>query len=314
MNPRLLMQRLTRFSPLLSLLCNRIAFPHVHCGVLVEFPIAGDFFVGEGVRIGAMTRVYIGSKGRVSLGNRVNVGRDVHLQTVDGHIVIGNGTSIQDHCRLYGDVTVGVGCLFAPNIYVSSGTHVFDSIPHLPIHMQENLMPTTNLPVRIGDDCWIGANVVIMPGVEVAKGCVVGAGSVVTHDVPPYSVIAGVPARLIRKRFDFVPPSEIDVQRNGDWPYFYSGFDISELGQLNRGGLNVGEPFELALYHPSPTCLAIFAQANSEEAEIHFCDQSAAVDLKGSEVLFDVPSDEQKSTRYKFKVSGRVQIRGARLT
>ena len=54
-------------------------------------------------------------------------------------------------------------------------------------------------PVTIGDDCWIGANVVICPGVTIGMGCVIGAGSVVTRDVPPDSFAAGNPARVIRE-------------------------------------------------------------------------------------------------------------------
>jgi virginiamycin A acetyltransferase len=55
--------------------------------------------------------------------------------------------------------------------------------------------------VSIGHDCWIGANAVILPGIRIGNGAIVGAGSVVTHDVPPYAVVAGVPARLLRYRY-----------------------------------------------------------------------------------------------------------------
>jgi maltose O-acetyltransferase len=55
-------------------------------------------------------------------------------------------------------------------------------------------------PVIIEDDVWIGARVIILPGVKIGKGSIVGAGAVVTKDVEPYSIVAGVPAKLIRKR------------------------------------------------------------------------------------------------------------------
>ena len=55
-------------------------------------------------------------------------------------------------------------------------------------------------PVKIGDDCWMGANAIILPGVELGKGCVVGAGSVVTKSFSEYSVVGGVPARLLKQR------------------------------------------------------------------------------------------------------------------
>jgi len=53
--------------------------------------------------------------------------------------------------------------------------------------------------VTIGDDCWIGGNTVILPGVTIGKGCTVGAGSVVTRDIPPFSVAVGSPARVVKK-------------------------------------------------------------------------------------------------------------------
>lgn len=54
-------------------------------------------------------------------------------------------------------------------------------------------------PIRIEDDCWLGSNVTVLPGVTVGRGSTIGAGSVVTRDIPPYSVAVGVPARVIKK-------------------------------------------------------------------------------------------------------------------
>ena len=65
-----------------------------------------------------------------------------------------------------------------------------------------------NRPVEIGSDVWIGWNAVIMPGITVGDGAVIGAGAVVTHDVPPYTVVGGVPAKMIRKRF-----SDDDIEK-----------------------------------------------------------------------------------------------------
>ena len=57
-------------------------------------------------------------------------------------------------------------------------------------------------PVSIGDDCWLGRRVMVMPGVTIGDGCVIAAGAVVTKDIPPYSVAGGVPARVIKNRLD----------------------------------------------------------------------------------------------------------------
>lgn len=54
-------------------------------------------------------------------------------------------------------------------------------------------------PVKIGKNCWLGASVIVLPGVEIGEGCTIGAGSVVTKNIPPYSIAAGNPAKIIRK-------------------------------------------------------------------------------------------------------------------
>ena len=58
------------------------------------------------------------------------------------------------------------------------------------------------LPVKIGDDVWIGRRVIILPGVTIGDGCIIGAGAVITKDIPPYSVVVGVPAKVVRRRKD----------------------------------------------------------------------------------------------------------------
>lgn len=68
--------------------------------------------------------------------------------------------------------------------------------------------PELGKPIHIGEDCWIGGNVSIMPGVTIGKGCTVGAGSVVTKSVPDFHVVAGNPARIIRKVETEMDPSQ----------------------------------------------------------------------------------------------------------
>jgi hypothetical protein len=82
--------------------------------------------------------------------------------------------------------------------------------------------------VVIEDDCFIGINAVIMPGITIGKGAVIGANSVVTKNVAPYSIVAGNPAREINKRLEFSPPKAIDSAIEQDLPYFYSGFNSNQ--------------------------------------------------------------------------------------
>jgi len=94
-----------------------------------------------------------------------------------------------------GGLTLGSNVLVGPNAVLLSSQHHW-SDPSRPIVLQgHRLAPTT-----IGDDVWIGANVVVTPGVTIATGTVIGAGSVVTGDTEPYTIVAGVPARRIGDR------------------------------------------------------------------------------------------------------------------
>ncbi|KAJ5668956.1 Maltose/galactoside acetyltransferase [Penicillium macrosclerotiorum] len=91
-------------------------------------------------------------------------------------------------------ITIGARTLFGPNVSLFSGTHPLD--PALRNGMEG---PEMGKPITIGEDCWIGGNVIVLPGITIGKGSTVGAGSVVTKDVPAFHVVAGNPARIIRK-------------------------------------------------------------------------------------------------------------------
>jgi acetyltransferase-like isoleucine patch superfamily enzyme len=91
-------------------------------------------------------------------------------------------------------VEIGEHCMFANGCFVTDGNHRFDD-PVKPVPWQGF---TTKGPTRIGNNVWCGANVVITSGVTIGDRCVIGANSVVTTDLPPYSIAAGSPARVLR--------------------------------------------------------------------------------------------------------------------
>lgn len=91
-------------------------------------------------------------------------------------------------------VTIGNNVLIGPNVVISSASHNID----YRIRNKDNRMDIAGAPVVIEDNVWIGANVAVMPGVTIGKHSVVAAGSVVTTDVPPDSVVAGVPAKVMK--------------------------------------------------------------------------------------------------------------------
>jgi acetyltransferase-like isoleucine patch superfamily enzyme len=91
-------------------------------------------------------------------------------------------------------VEIGDHCMFANGCFVTDGDHRFDD-PEKPVPWQGF---TTKGPTRVGDNVWCGANVVITSGVTVGERCVIGANSVVTRDLAPYSIAAGAPAKVLR--------------------------------------------------------------------------------------------------------------------
>ena len=169
--------------------------------------IAGNGIrIGRGSSIGSGTTIESTEGGTIVLGDNVWISKDVGIET-DTRIHVGTGTTIQRRATVLGTVTLGSECILAPNVFISSGTHPFRAAPELSIREQERRISRGELdfngldrPIVIGDDCWLGTNVVVCPGVTIGSSSVIGANSVVTKDVPPRSVYAGSPARKIGER------------------------------------------------------------------------------------------------------------------
>ena len=111
-----------------------------------------------------------------------------------GDVTIGDNTRIGIHCTLIGPVCIGTNVNLAQGITVTALNHNFADTNR---RIDEQGISTN--PVVIGDDVWIGANAVILPGVTIGRHVVVAAGAVVTKDVPSYCVVAGVPAKVIKE-------------------------------------------------------------------------------------------------------------------
>lgn len=111
-----------------------------------------------------------------------------------GDVIIGDYTRIGLHNTIIGPVTIGSHVNLAQGITVTALNHNFSDANK---RIDEQGISTT--PVTIGDDIWIGANAVILPGVNIGNHSVVAAGAVVTKDVPPHSLVAGVPAKIIKQ-------------------------------------------------------------------------------------------------------------------
>jgi acetyltransferase-like isoleucine patch superfamily enzyme len=92
-------------------------------------------------------------------------------------------------------VEIGDHCMFANGCFISDANHRFDDLER-PVPHQGF---TSKGPTRIGDNVWCGANVVIATGVTIGERCVIGANTVVTRDIPPFSVVGGIPAKVLKK-------------------------------------------------------------------------------------------------------------------
>ena len=114
-----------------------------------------------------------------------------------GAVKIGSETRIGMSNVIIGPVTIGNSVIFAQNVVMSGLNHSYEDIS-LPISKQKEITS----PITIEDECWIGANAVITAGVTIGKHSVIAAGSVVTKNIPAYSVAVGNPARVI-KQYDF---------------------------------------------------------------------------------------------------------------
>lgn len=159
--------------------------------------------IGPGCFIDDYVTIYAheGAQGGVYLGDDVSIYRwsVIELGKGEGSVRIGSQTHIQAGCNLnafVGNIVIGANCMIAPRCAFMPYQHSFADV-HRPMREQPL---TSRGDVVIEDDVWLGLNVCVMDGVTIGRGAVVGAGAVVTKDIPPYAMAGGVPARVIRFR------------------------------------------------------------------------------------------------------------------
>lgn len=148
---------------------------------------------GRGSKIYRSVRMDTPPYRKFRLGDHSVVESFCCINNAVGDVVIGAHTRIGIHNTIIGPVTIGSHVNLAQGITVTALNHNFED-PGQRIDQQG----VSTKAVVIGDDCWIGANAVVLPGVNIGKHCVVAAGAVVTKDVPAHSLVAGVPAKVIK--------------------------------------------------------------------------------------------------------------------
>ncbi len=138
--------------------------------------------------------IHIRANAAIDLGVSI---RDCGHQGQSNGIVIGENSGLGPYCCLAGPGSINIGnnCMIASHCCMYANNHGFDDLTK-PMHSQ----PLTTVGITIEDDCWLGTGVKVLDGVTIGTGSVIGAGAVVSRNIPPYSVAVGVPARVIKSR------------------------------------------------------------------------------------------------------------------
>lgn len=130
-----------------------------------------------------------------SMGRDVKIGQSVYFGS-GVKIEIGDFSAFNVRCWISNDTVLGSDVMMGPEVMILSGSHCFDRHD---IPMREQGAPDRR-PVVIGDDVWIGARSILLPGVKVGSHSIIAAGSIVTKDVPEWAIVGGNPAKLIKWR------------------------------------------------------------------------------------------------------------------
>lgn len=191
------------FWQICSLLPWRVRLAHIGLGTKID----------RHARIKSPTHVWLGSNchirpyaqihgtykgsGNITFGDHCSIGEFAMVVSFGGEIVFGHHCSVNPHCVIYGHGNLSVGnyVRIAAHTVIIPANHVVED-KNTPISLQG----LTCQGITIEDNVWIGAGVTIIDGVNLGSGAVIGAGSVITKDVPPNEIWAGVPARCIRVR------------------------------------------------------------------------------------------------------------------
>jgi acetyltransferase-like isoleucine patch superfamily enzyme len=161
----------------------------------------------RGVFIGPGVNIVLDSKGAINLARGVSIGRSTHLiatnemaQIPGCEISIAENSTINENCNLRGSggkIIIGRNCIVAQFVSIIASNHDISAAEN----MKDEKWSIEKTKVEIGDNVWIGANSVLLPGISIGDGAVIAAGSVVTRSVQKNSVVAGVPAKFVKLRF-----------------------------------------------------------------------------------------------------------------
>jgi acetyltransferase-like isoleucine patch superfamily enzyme len=178
-------------TPKYALLVARLLWRRFLTPTGYRMSLDGMLFLGGGVKL------QIGRRGRASFGRWVWIGHDTKIRCHEGEVRIGDKTVLGQECTIsaYQHVSIGEQCILADRSMLIDFDHNVAEVER-PIRVQG----IYKRDVRVGNNVWIGYEAKILRGVTVGDNSIIGAGAVVTKDVPANAVVAGAPARVIRMR------------------------------------------------------------------------------------------------------------------
>jgi len=168
----------------------------IHPSAVVD--CLGSVLIPESTIIEPLAVVFVGERGRLNLGEMNTIYPGATIRIDQGWMETGKDVSFGSGCHIYeprAGLTIGDNSMIAGGVLICGVNHGY-AIRGVPMRQQA----TETAPIVIGQDVWIGMGAIILPGVTLGDGSIVGAGAVVTSDVPSGAVVSGVPARLAKHR------------------------------------------------------------------------------------------------------------------
>ena len=168
----------------------------IHPSAVIDFD--GELTLPESTVVEPLVVIYGSVTAKLIFGERNILYPGCVIRIDKGQMTTGDEVSFGPGCQIYeprGGLTIGNHCMISGGTLISGVNHGYAKFD-IPMRNQ----PVKSLPVVIEDDVWIGMGVKLLPGIRIGTGSIIGAGSVVTTDIPPYSVAMGIPCKAVKQR------------------------------------------------------------------------------------------------------------------
>lgn len=174
---------------------------------LLFFPFCKIIYKHFGFKSLIYKPLFLYGRKYISLGKSVNLFKGARIECISSwkgqkfnpHLIIHDNTSFEQsaHISCVNKIEIGKNCTFSARTYITDCSHSYEKIDEKVLNQKLVVKD-----VKIGDNCFVGMDVKIFPGVTIGDNVIIGANSIVTHDIPSYSVVVGCPAKVIKK-YDF---------------------------------------------------------------------------------------------------------------